>query len=60
MAVYKLIKLKRDYAANWTSLNPVLSLGEPGYERDTGKMKIGDGTTPWDQLEYIKLVLTIL
>ena len=55
MAVYKLIKLRRDYAANWTTLNPVLSLGEPGYERDTGQMKIGDGVTSWDGLDYIKV-----
>jgi len=55
MAVYKLIKLKRDYTANWTLLNPILSLGEPGYERDTGKLKIGDGVTPWVDLDYIKV-----
>ena len=55
MAVYKLIKLKRDYAANWTLRNPTLSLGEPGYERDSGKLKIGDGVTPWVDLEYIKV-----
>ena len=26
--------------------------GEPGYELDTGKLKIGDGMTPWNTLEY--------
>lgn len=26
--------------------------GEPGYETDTGKMKIGNGQTPWNSLPY--------
>jgi hypothetical protein len=46
------IQFKRDTEANWTSGNPVLSLGEPGYETDTGKLKIGDGVTAWNSLEY--------
>jgi len=29
-----------------------LAAGEPGYESDTGKLKIGDGTTPWNNLAY--------
>ena len=28
-------------------------IGEPGYEKDTGKLKIGDGVTPWNSLDYI-------
>ena len=47
-----LIQLRRDTAANWTSANPVLSQGEQGYETDTGKMKIGDGSTAWSSLAY--------
>lgn len=46
------IKLRRDTAANFTSKNPVLGLGEPAYETDTKKLKIGDGTTAYTQLEY--------
>jgi hypothetical protein len=30
----------------------VLRLGEPGYEKDTGRLKIGDGVTPWNSLDY--------
>jgi hypothetical protein len=41
------IKLRRDLAATWTSVNSVLASGEPGFELDTGKLKIGDGTTAW-------------
>ena len=46
------IKLRRDTAANFTSANPVLGVGEPAYETDTKKLKIGDGTTAYTQLEY--------
>lgn len=46
------IRLRRDLAATWTSVNPVLLDAEPGYETDTGKMKIGDGSTTWANLAY--------
>ena len=47
------IKLRRDTAANWTSNNPRLALGEPGVETDTRKMKVGDGATLWNDLDYM-------
>ena len=34
------------------SKNPILLSGELAYERDTGKIKIGDGLKPWKQLPY--------
>ena len=46
------IKLRRDTAANFASVNPILGNGEPAYETDTKKLKIGDGTTAYTQLEY--------
>lgn len=46
------IQWRRDTAANWTSVNPILSEGMPGYEKDTGKLKIGDGVTAWNSLPY--------
>jgi hypothetical protein len=46
------IQLRRDTAANWTSVNPVLSNGEPGYETDTRRIKYGDGVTAWNSLQY--------
>lgn len=48
-------KLRRDTAANWTSANPVLGSGEPGYESDTRKLKLGDGATAWNSLGYITI-----
>ena len=47
------IMLRRDTAANWTSVNPILNAGEPGFEIDTLKLKIGDGRTAWNTLEYV-------
>jgi len=46
------IKLRRGTAAEWTVENPVLASGEPGLESDTDKVKYGDGSTPWNSLEY--------
>ena len=45
-------QLRRDTAANWTSANSVLALGEPGVETDTLKVKVGDGSTAWNSLGY--------
>ena len=50
MARNALIQLRRDTAANWTSVNPTLAAGEQGFETDTGRYKIGNGTTPWNAL----------
>jgi len=43
---------RRDTAANWTAVNPVLLSGEWGLETDTRKLKIGDGVTAWNALAY--------
>lgn len=46
------IQLRRDTLVNFTSKNPILAEGELAYETDTKKLKIGDGTTAYTQLEY--------
>ena len=46
------IKFRRDTAAAWTEENPTLAQGEPGFEHDTGLLKIGDGATAWTSLGY--------
>lgn len=43
---------RHDTAANWTSNNPTLAVGEIGLETDTTKYKIGDGATAWNSLAY--------
>lgn len=45
-------KLKRGLSTEWTDQNPILADGEPGVEKDTGLLKIGDGSTPWNDLSY--------
>lgn len=47
------IQFRRNTAANATSSNPTLAAGEPGFETDTGKVKIGDGVTQWNSLAYV-------
>lgn len=39
-------------AAAWTTVNPVLLLGEDGLESDTGFKKTGDGVSSWNSLKY--------
>lgn len=47
-----LIRVRRDTAADWSSVNPVLDEGEPGLELDSGQVKYGDGVTAWNDLPY--------
>ena len=46
------IQIKRGTASSWTSANTVLAAGEVGFETDTKKMKVGDGSTAWTSLTY--------
>jgi hypothetical protein len=46
------IQVKRGSASAWTSANTVLAAGEVGFETDTKKMKVGDGSTAWNSLGY--------
>jgi hypothetical protein len=52
MPATTVIQARRGTAAQWTTANPVLSIGEFGYETDTKKMKVGDGATAWTTLPY--------
>ena len=52
MAVVTQIQVRRGTAAQWTSANPTLAAGEWGYETDTNKVKIGNGSTAWNSLGY--------
>lgn len=36
----------------WFDSNPTLGSGEIGFETDTGKFKVGDGITLWNNLSY--------
>ena len=53
------IKLRRATAGEWRTSDPVLGEGEPGYETDTHKLKIGDSKTSWNNLPYITDIIDL-
>lgn len=52
MSVNSRFQIRRGTAAEWTASNPTLAAGEWGFEKDTGRFKIGRGTIAWTALEY--------
>lgn len=52
-------QLRRSTEQEWLSTNPVLRLGEPGFVTDKNKIKIGDGVTSWNDLEYLSGEVTV-
>ncbi len=46
------VQFRRDTATAWSTTNPILTQGEVGYEYDTGKFKVGNGTQGWNSLAY--------
>ena len=46
------IQIRNGTASAWTSANPTLAVGEMGAETDTGRFKIGTGSTAWNSLGY--------
>lgn len=47
-----LIQPRRGTSDQWVSANPILAVGEMGYETDTRKFKYGDGLSTWLDLPY--------
>lgn len=47
-----LIQPRRGTSDQWISANPVLAVGEMGYETDSRKFKYGDGLSNWLDLPY--------
>jgi len=52
LPINQVIRFRRGTASRWFELNPVLRAGEPGFESDTGKFKIGNGVSDWEELPY--------
>ena len=48
-------QLRRGYEAAWKRNNPILASGEPGFVLDRNLLKVGDGITPWNDLDYINV-----
>jgi len=55
MAVNDLIQIRKGTSSAWTSANPVLASGEPGYDLTNKIFKIGDGASDWASLGGINL-----
>lgn len=46
------IQIRRDTTSNWAANNPVLSVGEIGWDTNLKKGKVGDGSTAWSSLGF--------
>ena len=47
------IQIRRGTTAEWAAANPVLLVGERGYDTTARRSKIGDGSTLWNSLEFL-------
>ena len=47
------IQFRRGTSTEWSTQNPVLSLGEPGFDTTNNVIKVGDGSTTWTNLSEI-------
>jgi hypothetical protein len=48
-----MIQFKRGSTASWRKNKVKLAAGQPGYDKDKHKLKIGDGESTWAELPYI-------
>ena len=46
------IQVRRDTSEAWSLANPVLAAGEFGLDTTEGRVKVGDGVTPWAGLPW--------
>jgi hypothetical protein len=61
MPVQTRFQVRRGSATQWNNVaatigNGILYQGEIGYETDTGRFKIGDGSTAWSSLNYASVL----
>ena len=47
------IQIRSDTAERWALYNPILASGEFGYDKTNEVVKVGDGVTPWSELDII-------
>lgn len=48
-----MIQLRRGSTKSWLNKNtPILADGQPGYDKEKHKIKVGDGKTTWSDLPY--------
>lgn len=53
MSLETRIQIRRDSAANWTSNNPILALGELGFDTTNNVIRVGNGVDRWNDLEVL-------
>ena len=47
------IQIRKDTAQNWETNNPILALGECGFDTTNNHLKIGDGVKHWNDLDFM-------
>ena len=52
MSLYRMLQ-RRGTAAQWSTANTILGVGEVGFAYDTNVIKVGNGATPWNSLDSI-------
>lgn len=45
--------IRNHWAHEWASMNPILRNGEPGYDKTSGRLKVGNGYTRWVELNFL-------
>jgi len=50
MAITNQIQVRKGTATQWSTTNPILVSGEPGFDTTNNLLKIGDGTSTWSSL----------
>ena len=50
-----MIQFKRGSTESWKKLKKPLAAGQPGYDKDKHKIKVGDGVKLWEKLPYAGL-----
>lgn len=48
-----MIQFKRGTTKSWRNTKVKLASGQPGYDKDKHKLKVGDGKTSWAELPYV-------
>lgn len=50
---YVRFELRQDESVSWELYNPILLLGEPGYDSTNNQLRIGNGLTGWNYLQPV-------
>ena len=50
------LQFRRGTASEWFDADTILGEAEIGYEIDTKKLKVGNGSTSWNSLNYVNVV----